>query len=98
MSEKGKRRLFDIERKKLALILFTETGCMVRAEDLTNEDVVKMEFVLFAEECGDMSHNQFNINFLHICNEIMKRMGFITQDYSLGHIYEHRRWTRLHLN
>lgn len=83
--------MYILEPSVSASILFTETGCMVRGEDLTEQENEEIGFLIFGEEVGDFNFTQFNFGMVMVCNRIMHRTGMMTKPYTLKDMYGHRR-------
>lgn len=83
--------MYILDRSVATSILFTETGCMVKGEDLTDEETEEIGFLVFAEEVGDVTFTQFNIGMVMICNKIMYRVGFLNNSYTYNNMKQHRK-------
>ncbi|MEX0594998.1 MAG: hypothetical protein WD512_00750, partial [Candidatus Paceibacterota bacterium] len=73
-----------------ASILFTETGCMIRGEDLTEYENEEIGFLVYGEEVGDFTWEEFNFGMVMVCNRIMHRNGMMTKPFTLKDLYAHR--------
>lgn len=82
--------MYVLEPSVSASILFTETGCMIRGKDLTDNENEEIGFLIHGEEVGDFTFTEFNFGMVMVCNRIMHRTGMMTKPYTLKDMYSHR--------
>ena len=71
---------------------------MARADDLTETENLRIGFLVYAEEVGDATLEQYNLGMVILCNEIMFRLGLLLRPYTLNDMYQHRRNMLRNLN
>lgn len=90
--------MYNIKPSKSASILFTETGCMVRSEDLTEDELREIGFLVYAEENGDTDFFGYCLGMLRLTNRIMKRLGLLETPLTPENMMRHRETMWFHPN
>lgn len=80
---------YEVANSVLCSVLFVETGCIINSNELKRKHKERIEFLLYGEEVGDFTIEQFREGMRRVCNDIFIDNGMIEHPYTPDMIKKH---------